>query len=132
MTTNTEKMNEDGRSGASAPSGYSAEPEPCSTVSAVPVSIPNAAQQIDDWARRRQAALVERSNEHIRRGRDLNDPDYRVILGEHRAYMALRSFIHGARLASAIDARQRQDNEDWPDPKGESAVAKPDAQGEPR
>jgi hypothetical protein len=34
--------------------------------------------------------------------------------------------------ASAIDARQRQDNEDWPDPKGESAVAKPDAQGEPR
>jgi hypothetical protein len=39
MTTDT------GRSGADAPSGYSAEPEPCSTVSAVsavPVSIPNA------------------------------------------------------------------------------------------
>jgi hypothetical protein len=25
-----------------SPSGYSAEPEPCSTVSAVPVSVPNA------------------------------------------------------------------------------------------
>lgn len=61
--------------------------------------VPNAAQLIDDWARRRQAALVERSNEHIRLGRGLNDPDYRVLLGEHRAYMALRSFIHGSRLA---------------------------------
>jgi hypothetical protein len=35
---------DDGRSGAAAPSGYSAEPEPCSTVSAVPASVPNAAE----------------------------------------------------------------------------------------
>lgn len=35
-------VEEVGRSGASAPSGHSAKPKPCSTVSAVPASVPNA------------------------------------------------------------------------------------------
>jgi hypothetical protein len=40
-----------GRSGADAPSGHSAEPEPISVVSAVPASVPNAVRRtISPWA----------------------------------------------------------------------------------
>jgi len=58
----------------------------------------DAVAEMDEWCKRRLAKLLARSNDHIRLGRDLNDPDYRLLLGEHRAYMAMRSFIHGQRL----------------------------------
>jgi hypothetical protein len=51
----TEQVPDGGYEGVPAtPSGYSAEPEPCSTVSAVPVSIPNATDALQSalpWLR---------------------------------------------------------------------------------
>lgn len=56
-------------------------------------------REMDEWCRKRAAVLTERSNQHIRSGRSLDDPDYRLLLGEHRAYLAMRSFIHGSLTA---------------------------------
>lgn len=51
---------------------------------------------MDEWCRARSEHLTQRAGEHIEAGKSPYDPDYRVLLGEHRAYMAMRSFIHGA------------------------------------
>lgn len=51
--------------------------------------------EIDEWCKRRAAGLVEKSNQHVLAGRSLTEPDYRLMLGEHKGYMAVRSFIHG-------------------------------------
>jgi hypothetical protein len=51
---------------------------------------------MDDWCVKRAAALSKRAGEHIMAGRSLEAPGYRMILGESRAYMAMRSFIHGS------------------------------------
>ena len=50
---------------------------------------------IDDWCVKRQAALRKQMDPYIMGGGNLDDPQYRVQLGEHRAYMAMRSYIHG-------------------------------------
>jgi hypothetical protein len=59
-----------GRSAADAASGYSAEPEPSSTVSAVPVSIPNAAaiiEALEDAAERLMLLASKASDDLSRR-----------------------------------------------------------------
>lgn len=54
---------------------------------------------LDDWCKDRAARLTEKAGAHILAGRSLDAPRYRMMLGEHRAYMAMRSFIHGARIS---------------------------------
>lgn len=54
---------------------------------------------LDQWCSRRLNVLNERSASHIRAGRSVTAPDYRFLLGEHRAYMAVRSYIHGSRAS---------------------------------
>lgn len=56
---------------------------------------------LDDWCKARLDRLTEQASQHIMRGKSLNAPNYRTLLGEHRAYMAMRSFIHGSRLNPA-------------------------------
>ena len=53
---------------------------------------------LDDWCKKRARRLTERASQHILRGHDpkLIDPEYRAWLGEHRAYTAMRSYIHGS------------------------------------
>lgn len=65
--------------------------------------------EIDEWCAKRLTNLTERSNQHIKAGRKLDDPDYRLLLGEHRAYMAVRSFIHGSRAAISAMGDRRDD-----------------------
>lgn len=55
-----------------------------------------ALSEVDAWCVRRADRISEQANKHILSGKSLNDPGYRMILGEHRAYMAMRSFIHGS------------------------------------
>lgn len=52
---------------------------------------------MDEWCKARSDRLTKRSSLHIMSGRSINDPAYRAMLGEQRAYMAMRSFIHGTR-----------------------------------
>lgn len=56
-----------------------------------------ALTEMDAWCVKRIAALSEQMGPHIMAGGSLTDPQYRFQLGEHRAYMAMRSFIHGSR-----------------------------------
>lgn len=56
-----------------------------------------SAATIDAWCQKRINRLTADCAAHLVSSGDLNDPDYRAKLGEHRAYMAMRSFIHGAR-----------------------------------
>ena len=55
------------------------------------------ADALDAWCKERAARLRDASTEHIMSGGKLDDPRYRAQFGEHRAYMAMRSFIHGHR-----------------------------------
>jgi hypothetical protein len=57
--------------------------------------------EMDAWCTKRAAELSGKASEHIVAGRSLEEPHYRTILGEHRAYLAMRSFIHGARQQAA-------------------------------
>lgn len=54
-------------------------------------------QTMDDWCVKRMEGLSEQMNPYIMAGGSLEDPQYRAQLGEHRGYMAMRSFIHGHR-----------------------------------
>lgn len=52
---------------------------------------------IEAWCIKRCAKLREQMDPYIMAGGNLDDPQYRFQLGEHRGYMAMRSFIHGTR-----------------------------------
>ena len=52
---------------------------------------------MDEWCKARSARLSEKAAKHVMSGRRIDDPEYRVMLGGHRAYLAMRSFIHGCR-----------------------------------
>lgn len=54
------------------------------------------AKAMDDWCIKRMKGLSEQMEPYIMGGGNLDDPQYRFQLGEHRGYMAMRSFIHGA------------------------------------
>jgi hypothetical protein len=60
--------------------------------------IPCAAAQIDAWCKSRADNVSAQAEVHLKKGLPLNAPNYRTMLGEHRAYLAMRSFIHGMRL----------------------------------
>jgi hypothetical protein len=51
------------------------------------------ADEIDKWCRRKCAGLSEVMEPFICSGGSLSDPQYRQQLGEHQAYMRVRSFI---------------------------------------
>ena len=51
---------------------------------------------MDAWCVKRMKKLSEQMEPYIMGGGKLDDPQYRFQLGEHRGYMAMRSFIHGA------------------------------------
>lgn len=125
-------MNKDDGFGRSpAGPGYSAEPEPSCTVSAVPVSIPNAAS----WA-----VHYNDGGERLAVGYNLDSrswPAHAFIRCYESADETIYVELSDARwlgerlldIASAIEARQRLDRADGLDPKGESAVgASQDAQ----
>lgn len=57
---------------------------------------------LDDWCERRAGRLGAISAQHLLGGGSVDDPHYRALVGEHRAYLAMRSFIHGSRAASGI------------------------------
>ena len=56
---------------------------------------------LDEWCMKRAARVSEQAQQHIRKGKSLTAPDYRTLLGEHRAYLAMRSFIHGSLLSAS-------------------------------
>lgn len=56
-------------------------------------------EALDAWCKARAARLTEKAGAHILAGKGTNAPAYRTLLGEHRAYMAMRSFIHGSRAS---------------------------------
>lgn len=61
--------------------------------------------EMDAWCEKRVEALSRRAGRHVMRAGSLQAPRYRTILGEHRAYSAMRSFIHGCRL-NATDTKE--------------------------
>jgi hypothetical protein len=66
--------------------------------------------QIDEWARARASKWTDWSSDFVMRGGDLNDPVFRKRLGEHAAFMELRSYISAGRKAEALRARLEADN----------------------
>jgi hypothetical protein len=48
---------------------------------------------MDDWCRKRLASLTAHTTPMIMGGMDLDDPEYRRLLGQHQAYHHMRSFI---------------------------------------
>ena len=56
--------------------------------------------EMDEWCAARIERLTAKAGEHVMAGRSLEQPRYRMMLGEHRAYSAMRSFISGARKAA--------------------------------
>lgn len=52
---------------------------------------------LDDWAKSRVDWTLEQANKRYEEIRCLDDPEYRVLLGQNQAYNAMRSFIHGSR-----------------------------------
>lgn len=66
-----------------------------------------AAQEIDDWCRKQIAALASVAERAVRTQADLTSPGYRRLLGQHQAYMRVRSFISGARKAAPHQPQER-------------------------
>lgn len=94
------------------------------TASAVPASrsgIPNAWQAMDDWCREQSKKLLAQTNPHILKGSDLNDREFRRLLGQSQAFLRMRSFIHGSRNAQGIEAGTA--TTEGRSPKDESPVA---------
>ena len=60
---------------------------------------PDAWQVMDDWCLERARRLRERANPHVEKGGSLDDPEFRRLFGQHQAFLAMRSFIHGTRNA---------------------------------
>lgn len=52
--------------------------------------------EIDDWCKNRCDKLREKMDPYIMDGGDLDAAEYRRQLGQHQAYMAMRSYLHGA------------------------------------
>lgn len=52
--------------------------------------------ELDDWAKTRAELSSEQCAAMLRRGYSLGHPDYRRMLGQNQAYMAMRSYIHGS------------------------------------
>ena len=52
---------------------------------------------MDDWCRRRGAFLGESATRLLDKGADLDDREYRRLLGASQAYGQMRSFIHSNR-----------------------------------
>ena len=129
-------MDDYGRSGAGAPSGHSAEPEPSCTVSAVPASVPNAERlRIVAWLdRRADMCLANRPRWRPLRRRDLNrmagtfSAAARLI--ERGAHLALTPESETMVIASAIEAR-RAETVKQGSVGNESAVAESDAPTRP-
>jgi hypothetical protein len=59
--------------------------------------------EIDGWLTRRADRLSNQANRHLRKNGDVYDPDYRAALGEHRGYLAVRSYIHGVVRARLLE-----------------------------
>lgn len=51
-------------------------------------------QVLDDWAKQKSETTANKCHDHLKASKPLNDPCYRMNLGEHRAFQRLRSFIH--------------------------------------
>lgn len=66
-------------------------------------------REMDDWCIKRCAKLREKMDPHIMAGGSLDDPQYRCQLGEHRAYMAMRSYIHGTHIMEKSDGETAND-----------------------
>ncbi len=56
--------------------------------------------EMDNWCAERAAKISAKAGQHVMDGGKLTAPKYRTMLGKHQAYMAMRSFIHGARKAA--------------------------------
>lgn len=56
----------------------------------------DAIREMDAWCKRRATALCYKAEKHILAGGSLEDPGYRMMVGEHRGYIAMRSYIHGS------------------------------------
>jgi hypothetical protein len=57
---------------------------------------------MDDWCAAQSEKLLARTSPHIRKGRNLNDPEFRRLLGQSQALHRMRSFIHGSRNATPL------------------------------
>lgn len=56
-------------------------------------------QIMDEWCVKQGEKLRSLTDPHVLAGRDLNDPEFRRLLGQSQALGRMRSFIHGARNA---------------------------------
>lgn len=63
--------------------------------------------ELDAWLKKQCSRLKARMHPHILKGRSLDDPAYRTDLGQHQAFMRMRSYIHGT--AAALRARSEHD-----------------------
>lgn len=104
-----------GRSGAGAPSGRSAEPEPSSTVSAVPASVPNARKRRhrnprDNFVKRRKfATSLKKGTGGINPCfRPSNEASKTDLVEFHREEMALRR-AHQRKRQSGFSVVPRKD-----------------------
>lgn len=68
------------------------------------------ADELDAWCKKRAAALSEPMNRHVMAGGNLDDREFRRMLGESSAYFAMRSYIHGA-VAAHIAAQIRENDD---------------------
>ena len=62
-------------------------------------------ERLDEWCVKRCAAISEQTTPHITDGGNLDDPQYRHWLGQHTAYMAMRSYLHGSIAALRKDGK---------------------------
>jgi hypothetical protein len=65
-------------------------PDPMTT------DIAKLAAELDRWCVRQNDELSQAMNPYIMAGGSIDDPQYRQQLGQHQAFMRMRSYIHGA------------------------------------
>lgn len=54
-------------------------------------------QRIDAWCQMQADKLSKAAHDMLKHNKhNTNDPDYRIVLGQHQAFQKMRSFIHGA------------------------------------
>lgn len=51
---------------------------------------------LDGWCKRRCDKIMHQTESHILSGGSLDDPEHLRLVGESRAYHAMRSYLHGA------------------------------------
>lgn len=51
---------------------------------------------IDRWCVKQMGKLSDEMHPFLLAGGDLRDPEYRHQLGQHAAFMRMRSYLHGA------------------------------------